>query len=82
MATIPITTSCPEVTRMGVLDMQVCVPTDWTDEQIAKFAEERYPCGTTHGWRIRKEGHRLIGDCPERVPCDGRRGFVHVMLDA
>lgn len=80
MAKIPLTTSCPEVTRMGVLDMQVCVPSDWTDEQVRAFAEERYPCGTANGWQIRIPGHEILGS--SRVPCSGREGFVHLMLDA
>lgn len=24
----------PEVTRRGILGMQVCVPADWTDDQV------------------------------------------------
>lgn len=70
-----------EVTKYGFLDMQVCVPSDWTDEQVSEFAESSYPCGTEAGWSIRKkvEGNP---DYPERVPCQERDGFVHIMLDA
>ncbi len=28
-----------EVTRCGALDMQVCVPAEWTDEQVKAFAD-------------------------------------------
>jgi hypothetical protein len=72
----------PEVTRFGALDMQVCVPTDWTDEQVKAFAENENPCGTELGWSIRKEGHALLQGKPERNPCESRQGFVHIMLDA
>ena len=70
------------VTRMGALDMQVCVPEDFTDEQVKEFADRENPCGTTHGWCIRRGGDRLLAGANERVKCAGRTGFVHVMLDA
>ena len=75
-------THTPVVTRIGLLDMQVCIPTDWSDEQIAAFAELGQPCGTTHGWQIRRQGDKALSGDDERVPCGERPGFVHVMLDA
>lgn len=71
----------PMVTRQGLLDCQVCVPADWTDKQVEQFANENYPCGTTHGWQIRTREELLAG-CPVRNPCSDRGGFVHVTLDA
>lgn len=71
-----------EVIRTGLLDMQVCVPSDWTDLQIAIFAERRNPCGTHSGWRVRKEGSELLAGAPERVECSHNPEHVHVMLDA
>ena len=68
----------PEITRYGILDMQVCVPKDWTDEQVLEFAEANNP----GGWQIRREGDPFLNGDPERVPCDEREGFVHIMLDA
>lgn len=72
----------PQVTRLGVLDMQVCVPADWTDEQVIRFAEEKYPAGTTAGWQIRREGDKHLAGDPERAQCHERPGCVHIMLDA
>ena len=72
----------PEVTRIGFLDMQVCVPEDWTDEQALAFAEQENPCGTTYGWSIRKEGSPYLAGAPERAACTEREGCVHIMLDA
>lgn len=72
----------PQVTRTGALDMQVCVPEDWTNEQIKAFANRENLCGTTNGWQIRKQGDESLAGCDERVPCEGRKGFIHVMLDA
>lgn len=71
-----------EVSKIGVLDMQVCVPDDWTDEAIVEFAQREYPCGTKAGWQIRRQGSELLAGSNERVPCRQRVGMVHVMLDA
>lgn len=71
-----------EVTRTGALSMQVCVPFEWTDEQVKEFADRENLCGTTNGWGIRREGDKALNGDSERVACNGRGGFVHVMLDA
>lgn len=70
------------VTRNGVLDIQVCVPTEWTDKEVTQFANRGKICGTAAGWVIRKEGDEALRGDPERVPCEERSGFVHIMLDA
>lgn len=72
----------PEVTYSGFLDMQVCVPKDWTDQQVVAFAEEKNPCGTTAGWAIRRQGDRELSEYSERVECAQHPGKVHIMLDA
>jgi len=72
----------PEVTREGLLDMQVCVPEDWIDSQVEEFANKENCCGTMSGWRIRKEGSELLDGSPERNPCAKRKGCVHITLDA
>lgn len=71
-----------EVTQRGILDMQVCVPKDWTDEQVKVFAGDENPCGTSGGWFIRKEGNEYLSGAPERVSCAERDGYVHIMLEA
>lgn len=71
-----------EVTHYGIFNMQVCVPTDWTDDQVLAFAEGAFPCGTTNGWIIRREGDPLAKGDPERVQCASRTGHVHIVLDA
>lgn len=72
----------PQVTYHGVLDMQVCVPADWSDEQVKSFADHHNPCGTKHGWEIRREGDPALAGCRERVQCADRKNHVHIMLDA
>ena len=71
-----------QITHRGCLDMQVCVPATWGDKQIIDFAESENPCGTTHGWGLRREGNKALQGQPERNPCTSRDGCVHVMLDA
>lgn len=71
-----------EITRRGAFDCQVCVPHDWTDEQVKDFANRENLCGTEHGWHIRREGDKALAGDPERVKCEGRPGHVHIMLDA
>jgi len=72
----------PEVVRTCPLDVQVCVPKEWTDEQVTDFANQAYLCGTEAGWQVTKEKDKHLGGDPERVPCKDRMGFVHVMLHA
>jgi hypothetical protein len=74
--------SAPEVLKRGGLDMQVCVPADWTDDQVKAFADRENLCGTEHGWSIRRAGDQMLRGSPERNPCSSRAGCVHIMLDA
>ncbi len=39
----------PQIIRCGMFDIQVCVPEDWSEDQIIAFAEKEYPCGTEQG---------------------------------
>lgn len=32
----------PEITRFGIFALQVCVPSDWKDEQIEAFTKEEH----------------------------------------
>ena len=70
----------PEVTRMGILDMQVCVPQEWTDRMVKKFANANNPSGVSSSWQIRTD-KKLLGGNPIRCPCEEREGFVHITLD-
>jgi hypothetical protein len=62
--------------------MQVCIPREWTDQQVKEFADRENLCGTRNGWHIRKQGDKALAGADERVRCSGRIDFVHVMLDA
>ena len=68
------------VTKMAPLDMQLCVPEDWADEQVKTFADDANPSGTDDGWIITREGDRYLMGDHERAPCRQRVGCVHIML--
>lgn len=72
----------PKVTRRGAFDIQVCVPGNYTDDQVKDFADKDTPSGTESGWHIRREGDKALAGDAERVPCETRAGCVHVMMDA
>lgn len=72
----------PKVIQCRPLDTQVCVPAEWSDEQVKAFADSENPCGTECGWRIRRQGDPALAGDPERVQCQSLAGFVHIMLDA
>ena len=71
----------PETTRRALTSLQVCVPQDYTDEQVIEFANADNPTGLDRGWAIRREGDPLLVGDPERMPCESRAGCVHIMLD-
>jgi len=70
----------PEIIQTKLLAMQLCVPSDWTNEQIIEFAEERNPAGTSAGWRVCEDGHKCLGGYPARVNCDEHPGFIHTVV--
>ena len=71
-----------EVTYRGFLDMQVCVPSTWSDEEVRDFANRENLCGTKMGWQIRREGDAALSGDPERAVCNIDSQRVHIMLDA
>jgi hypothetical protein len=70
----------PEVVRRGLVSMQVCVPSDFTDEQAAAFANGDTPTGIESEWRVAKQGHDVLAGSDERVTCEQRSGCVHLVL--
>lgn len=73
-------TDQPVITRTDFLAMQVCVPKDWDDEEVKRFADDRNYCGTQNGWIVRKQGNPALLGCDERVACADRPDYVHVTL--
>lgn len=71
----------PEILRISIFSLQVCVPGSFTDKQVEEFANDAAPTGISSGWGIRKEGEESLKGDPERNPCDTREGCVHIVLD-
>lgn len=71
----------PQITRRALASCQCCVPSGWTDEQVLEFVGRENPTGLDHGWSVRKQGDEALRGADERVPCEMRLGFVHIMLD-
>ena len=71
----------PEVTRVGLCNIQVCVPKNYTDQQATDFANQSHPTGINSQWVIRKEGNPDLQDDPERQQCSKHSDFVHIMFD-
>lgn len=64
----------PEVVRIGLVWIQVCVPEAFTDEQIEKFANTEAPTGIGSQWAIDRD-QKLV-----RAKCDEREGCTHLVL--
>ena len=64
----------PEVLKVGLVSAHVCVPGEWTNQQVEDFVNMHNPTGLDHGWRVHKTKD------PERVPCEDRCSYVHVVL--
>lgn len=63
----------PEITQIGLLAMQVCVPKEFTDAEAEQFANAENPTGCNSNWGVRHEA-------PVRVDCEEREGCVHLVL--
>lgn len=63
----------PQTVRMHVFSSQVCVPEDYTDQQVLQFVENENPAGTAGGWQIAE-------NVEQRVKCDKREGYVHIVV--
>jgi hypothetical protein len=72
----------PKIMYINVSDMQVCVPEDWTDEEVKEFANTQKECWTGNGWAIVRKGNKDLKGGPEREPCADQPGFVNIRLEA
>ena len=71
----------PTVTKYGLVAMQVCVPAEWTDEQVEEFANRDNPSGLAAGWHIRVADSLYQAGAPVRVTCAQNADNVHIMLE-
>lgn len=69
----------PAVVRSSLLWMQVCVPKDWSEEQITNWANINSPTGISSQWELTTLGHALEHGYERCAQCD-RFGSHHHML--
>lgn len=62
-----------QVLTRGWLWIKVCVPDDWPEREIERFADFEVEPEPDEAWRI--DPHRKI------ELCEHREGFVHVRLE-
>ena len=60
-----------EVTIMGALHCQVCVPESFSDDDAIEFAESKYPCGSV----AKKEKAWCISCCNHNLYHGGRNSL-------
>ena len=63
----------PMVIRFNLLNCQVCVPKQYTDEEVEAFVNKDMPTGIGSEWKI----HRTE---PVRVACEQDFDNVHIVL--
>lgn len=68
--------------RIGVLGIEVCVPKNWTDEQVLEFVKADKMCVSKTGFEIVREGDKSLKGEPERRQCKIHKKNVHIMLHA
>lgn len=61
----------PEVLRHNFISMQLCVPKEWSEEEILRFAREQCPVR----WEIVTDGPD-----PTYVSCPEKSEHKHVVL--
>lgn len=69
------------VTHIGMLDMQVCVPAEWTDKEVEEFANAANPAGGDLTWSMVPADSEFLAGDPVRNPCAERVDYVHIMLE-
>lgn len=67
----------PTVLNQNVFSLQLCVPKDWSNDQILKWVETVNPCGTKAGWQIVNEPDRKGN--PARNPC---ADMIYLVVEA
>ena len=70
------------VLQNKLLAQQVCVPREWSDQEVIDWLEGGNPCGTSGGWHLCEDGDNALRGSPARVQCAQQPGWVHRVLVA
>lgn len=60
----------PLVIQQSVFQVQLCIPSEWSDEKIIGFCTQEVPPGTEGGWKISSN----------RGQCENNKNKIHVVL--
>lgn len=69
------------ITNQGIMDLQICVPKTFTDDEATAKANELAPTGIESRWTMKHNGHEDLRGCDERVQCSEFKSHVHIMLE-
>lgn len=69
-----------KVIQCSELSIKVRVPAFWFDKRVIEFVNHKNPCGTKHGWIIRRTGDPALHGDPERKSCKEYVGMVYIIL--
>ncbi len=62
-----------EILKDRLLGLQVCVPKDWNNEKISRFANNEYSSSIEYKWQVSED--------IEKVQCCEHIDNVHVILN-
>jgi hypothetical protein len=72
------------ILRIGLDTMRICVPKDWTEEQILAWAKAQEPMTIRDSefpsWKICRNGCAALAGTEERIVCEASPDHVHHLL--
>lgn len=68
----------PYIVQQDASTLVVCVPDDWTNDEIRTYANVACDRGLSHGWLLRSDDTE--NEMEFRIPCCSRESHVHVLL--
>ena len=72
--------AAPNLVRMSLINLQVCVPKEFTDEQAEEAANQLHPTGISSKWTMREAEDPTQMGAPLRVQCQQHPENVHIMM--
>jgi hypothetical protein len=71
----------PQVLRVTLCYLQVCVPSRWTDTEVESWANRQRPTGISSKWKVTIHKSREGKKWPRYVRCESHPGHAkHVVL--